>query len=333
MSTDPVADAFAVLERITGKLKSGELTVDELTRAAVLNKRTCEMDMRPAAAEACRTCPWRRDNADSDDPLLSEEALVGHWELIRDGGTFACHKTFVVAPSEAQRAHGWKETPDSATPRECVGALAQLQKEERLRDELGSNRAYADVRGPHGVTPQGFNRLAQRRQGLPGTVPMRNLDHPEQYGRPWFPDPVGADTLAFELPCFCPVCKRHDEIHEPIELTPPGSDQPVTVDATLAPLLKAVWGAGIVTTASCENMREAVSRLWVSELGRLESEPGVYQHVMREGLAFVRGIDSDAWAPLTAVVERLPTGQVWRSAPLIQIAFPLDRVDELVAAW
>jgi hypothetical protein len=79
---------------------------------------------------------------------------------------------------------------------------------------------------------------------------------------------------------------------------------------------------GAVTGASCEDLRDAVTRLCSTELERLETNSG-YQHVIREGLAFVRGIDSPVWEPFAAEVERVSSGEVLRRGPLIQIAFPL----------
>lgn len=295
-------------------------------------------NLREAPAEACRTCPWRRENEGSEDRHLRDENVVNMWNKLRDGTALACHKTVAreAVLTEEDRACGWTVPPDSVTPRECAGALSQLLKEEKLRVELGSYRAYFDVRGTRAMTPQAFERLGLRRLGGPDVIPVREPKNPDLYGRSWIPEPNGADTLPVVPPCFCPVCQRHDEVHAQAEVTPPGASEPVSVDAALAPLMEALWRVGAVTFASCENLRYAVTRIAPSELHRLVSEVEprgfTYAHTVTHGLAFVRGLNSPAWEPIAAEVERLTNGQVTRLGPGIHVAFPLAEVPRLVEA-
>lgn len=295
-------------------------------------------NMKEAPSEACRTCPWRRDNAGAEDRLLSEENLTDLWDKVTRGVALACHKTVVneAVLTDEDRARGWAMPPDSVTPRECAGALAQVVKEEGLRDELGSNEAYLKVRGTRAMTPEGFERLARRRAGVADAPPIRESRNPDLYGRPWIPDPVGANSLPVVPPCFCPVCQRHEEVHTQVAVTPPGSEAPIDVDAALAPMLEALWAAGAITLASCEDMRGAVSQLLGEEdLTRLES-PGppvsTYRWVVLNGLAFVRGVYSPVWEPVAERVRRLDDGQVLRRGPGIQLAFPLADMPRLLEA-
>lgn len=248
----------------------------------------------PAAAEACGTCPWRRDNTlGESDPWLSDGHLMGYWDQIRTGSVMACHKTCIIPEVVTEEAaeHGWAPTPPHARKRECAGALAQVLKEEQLLEELGSYDEYFAKRGPFGMTRPGFAALGRRRRGDVKPAP-RALAALEQYERPWFPAPAGDQTLPVVPPCACPVCTRHEEAHAAVTLTHPTTDEPITVDAGLATLIESLWRAGAVTVASCENLTDALEQLWPEQLPELRSRdlPAElnYQHTVRQGLAFVR---------------------------------------------
>ncbi|WP_175484311.1 hypothetical protein [Modestobacter sp. DSM 44400] len=108
---------------------------------------------------------------------------------------------------------------------------------------------------------------------------------------------------------------------------------PVTVDAEMAPLLDALAAAGVVTVGSCVNLSEATARLWPAKLPALTAgvQPAVnYRRTLVEGLAFVRLLDTEAAAPFPSAVERLG-GEVLRSGPLAQVAFPRWQMSALVA--
>lgn len=319
------SEAFEVVAEIAGKL-----TGEKITRLAAY-ERACRIDVMPAADAACSNCPWRRDNAGAEDPLLSEEALVGHWDRIRDGNPFACHKTSIDADalSADDQSRGWCEVPEGVSTRECAGALAQMLKEEGLRDELGSFEAYFALRGPHGVSRQGFAVLARRRRGQ-ARLPVREVSKLAQYGREWFPNPVGANSLPVVPPCFCPVCEHHEDVHGQAGATPPGSGAPVMIDVALIPLVEALWAAGAVTFASCENLRDAVEQLWPDSLDRLSGAHS-YANLMRTGHAYIQGVDGAVWDGVADEAKRLG-GRVIRMAPAIHLEFPPERVPELVRA-
>lgn len=294
--------------------------------------------VHPAATQACSSCPWRSENKRGEtDPWLSDGHLMGYWDQIRSGSAMVCHKTCVLPEVLTERAatHGWAPTPEHAQKRECAGALAQMLKEEELLLELGSYEAYFAKRGPFGVTPHGFEVLFSRRAGEVAPA-VRGLAGLDQYEHPWFPAPAGEATMPIVPPCACPVCAHHEDAHLAVTLISPGSDDQVRVDAPLAPLVEALWAAGAVTIASCQNLTDAMQRLWPAQLAELQRRalpPQLnYQHTVRHALAFIRGVDSPAWAAVAAAVEALDQGQVMRWGPAIHITFPLDAVDRLTAA-
>lgn len=314
-------EAQALLAKIDPKQVAADLKL-----VTEVDRRTCNVDqLRPAALAACDTCPWRRSNADSTDPLLDERSLARYWEGTRTGEPFACHKSIVLDAilDDDLREAGWKATPEDQAPRECAGAVAQVTKELQLRDELGSDAAYLTVRGDRAMTQRGLARARARHAVT--RIPL-NL---EQYGRAWFPNPEGADSLPVVPPCFCPVCENHATLH-PQAVVMRG-DEPVEVDASLAPLLAALWDNGALTFASCESLRDAVTRAWPTELDRLEADPA-YGHFVREGLAYIRGIDSPAWDGAADLVPDFPGGRVSIAGRGIQLAFPVESVPELAAA-
>jgi hypothetical protein len=331
-------ESLETIRRIGAQLSSADVAqVSAVRRGEELVRQKGQ----PAAVEACRTCPWRRENAGTDDPLLDEKAVTHYWSRLRDSGPFSCHKTAMLGELVTPEAEacGWKATSDDMTPRECTGALAQVLKEARLLEELGSYQAYLEVRGPYGVSPAGFASLARRLRGESQPAPRSGILNPEQYGRDWFPEPNGRASAFIAPPCFCPVCEGHGEAHAQATLTTPAGD-PLEVDAALAPLIALLWANGGVTLASCESMADAIDKLWPANRSTIldphsnAPEQMNYRSIVANDLAFVRGVNGTAWEHLIEVARRLDVEvEVDRLGEGVQVAFPRDAITRLVETW
>lgn len=292
----------------------------------------------PPVAAACNTCPWRaNEHALRGEPWLEDERMYGYWDNVRKGGQMACHKTLVIGPTDGHPTPEGGFGGDGA-PRECAGLSAILDKEHDLARAVGGHLEYMAVRGPMGVTREGFVTYFERR------IPALRAGHPvvrdgHKYHRPWLPDPAGADPQPiYPSPCSCPACQEHSDEHDSVELVPYGHEEPVAVDRVLAPLLEALWAAEARTLASCYDLKGLLAARSPEQLAELRDRSGKpsavnYARVVHgSDLAFIRGVRSPGWATLAKAVQTLPDGEVATLGPFVQVTFPNDQIAALVSA-
>ncbi|KII26977.1 hypothetical protein M707_24655, partial [Arthrobacter sp. AK-YN10] len=125
--------------------------------------------------------------------------------------------------------------------------------------------------------------------------------------------------------CSCPVCENHAEVH-PARTITTAEGRTVAVDAALAPLLQTMNRAGIRTTDSCQNLREAVTALWPERLDALAADmPGTvsYARAVTTGSAFIRMLSSsEAERRFIQRTQRLGQWQV--NGEVAQLTFRLE---------
>ena len=90
----------------------------------------------------CATCPWRREHHGKPHPAgwYTLANLRRLWNGIRSGAApgMVCHST---DPASAQYG-STKPVPETATPRECGGALALMYRETKRLGDAASYKEY-----------------------------------------------------------------------------------------------------------------------------------------------------------------------------------------------
>lgn len=128
--------------------------------------------------------------------------------------------------------------------------------------------------------------------------------------------------------------------HPQVWLTPPGEDEPAGIDAGLADLIAALWGAGLTTITSCQDLGESIGdasprkaaywKGWVLlELPVADAKRLAEQAAARMfGGKMPHWSEPDAWevsAPVIMLGSRaILTG-------IVQVHFPVSQIDDLTA--
>lgn len=306
----------------------------------------------PAAAQACRECPFRRSNTDREHygNQYSTEEFTRLWRAIAvEGKLFECHLTDTdhPVPPESQ-AMGYKKPVDIGARRECAGSVALIRREIRLAMAYNEHADYIRDR-PTGLSEQAFRHLQLRLQGElepavrfaadPGESDVADpADRIETSSWEWmFSTEGNADMLLvvqdlLGKACDCPVCAGHTTVHRSLPLALPDGGM-VEVDQELHSLLTLLVEAGIRTTDSCINITDALERLWPERLPLLRQSIGSmnYSSMVESRAAHIRyNNESPAAQAYTALASQLPAIEVSGVGPVTQLVFAADAIPLLV---
>ncbi|MDQ0117453.1 hypothetical protein J2T22_000623 [Pseudarthrobacter defluvii] len=290
--------------------------------------------MEPASAQPCQECPWRianRGRSHPDQAPYTDDWLTTKWRRVsQDGTAFACHlfDAGALHYSDDLKEAGFKKPTDIGARKECAGMVAMVRRELETVIASPSFEEYQQSR-PYGLSRQALDYFGARLNGEigPAFKPSDYIDMAEildmhDVVKPgsmaWTYDTTFLNnlnglitTLMPELrECGCTVCTEHRTVHEMLPLRT-AENLDVTVDADLHPLLLAMASAGIRTTASCINIREAITKLSPDMLGPLMnlSDPATinYGPVLRRHAAFIElRNDTDPEKLFLAAAEKTP---------------------------
>ncbi|MDQ0824309.1 hypothetical protein QFZ60_000482 [Arthrobacter sp. B2I5] len=270
--------------------------------------------MEPAGPQPCQECPWRKINrgrSHPDQAPYTDDWLTTKWRSVsQDGNNFACHlfDAGALHYSDELKAAGFKKPADIGARKECAGMVAMVTRELEAIIASPSFEEYRQER-PYGLTQESLDYFAARLRGeiQPPFKPSEYIDMAEILD---MHDVVKPDSMTWTydttflnnlnglittlMPeyreCGCTVCTEHHTVHDMLPLHT-AEDLDVTVDAELHPLLHAMAATGIRTTASCIDIREAITELSPDMLGPLMnlSDPNTinYGPVLRRQAAFI----------------------------------------------
>jgi hypothetical protein len=122
----------------------------------------------------------------------------------------------------------------------------------------------------------------------------------------------------------CSGCGGRAVIHRPVHID--GGDGGACVDAGVAPLIEALWAAGIRTIESCEDDPTGDAHI---KFERFEDVGRVMDHLGRCGLQCSYLIDEQRWIRFTAD-PGLPTERLVARFHVRAAHFSLDVAEELL---
>lgn len=271
----------------------------------------------PAAKVACDECPVRRSNVHKPSAAgwYEQGNFEGIWRDITQGSFLGCHKfdgPATTGYSDVMEAQGYKRPTNLEGRKECAGMAALIQREIEAAKTYPNFDSYIKAR-PTGLQRAGWELVRNRLNGdgLPLTAPAdqnsADLITPAEHVRLDSMHWLHGETKLFEWAslansladehgfpkerdCTCRVCTNHNIVHPAKDLTT-ADGATVQVDVILHPLLEALASAGIRTTASCENLHDAMQKLWPEQIPIiLNPEPGTvnYAGVVAERQAVIR---------------------------------------------
>jgi hypothetical protein len=125
--------------------------------------------------------------------------------------------------------------------------------------------------------------------------------------------------------------------HPQEQLMPPGSDEPVSIDTEMVPLIRALWAAGYTTITCCQDFGESVASVsprWAAFWqGRAQLELPRTDALALIELAAAHGFlmhwaQDDAWQASIPVVM---LGARALAPALVQVKFPASQLERLTA--
>lgn len=319
-----------------------------------------ETPLAPAALSACADCPWKKTNLDTMDEKRDDSIFDRHhgtvwWkELVEDGSTCRCHLT---APEyyphdETHEAAGFKRPQmfKGESHRQCAGQLAMIRNELRKLDQYATHADYLAAH-PAGLTEsvaQQFRGILEDPSSAP--IPFRwpaekvddvvldpaefvDLDSNEwKRGRDWAANMLNIMQLIEPslAACDCRFCSEHDQIHPaaPVTLT---DGSVVQIDKGIAGVVAAFNDAGILTSASCEDLMNAMYEFDRPGFHTLRDSPsgGVnYSRPLTEGGAFVRFSSRTKAGKLAATLLDKIYG-FDQHGTVAQVTFPLEEAEKV----
>lgn len=258
----------------------------------IADQHFSDRTMQQAGLQACQECPFRKANRGRVHPDLepyTDPWLTSIWRNVpKDGGSFGCHMfdAEAVHYSEDVKGAGYKKPADIGERKECAGMVAMVRRELEVILKSATYSDYAKAR-PFGLTEKSAEYFTAR---LNGEIepPLRFSDYIDLADILDMHDVVDASDISWTFSesflqdlhgfvkainpagneCACIVCTRHSEVHKMKTLSTADGES-VKVDADLHALLHSMARAGIRTTSSCINIREAAAALAPNEVGPL----------------------------------------------------------------
>lgn len=271
-----------------------------------------------AAKQACNECPFRKSNQDKPHAAgwFDPENVTRLWRSIAHGSSLGCHK--FDSPDwtgfdELAALEGYKTPVNIDGRKECAGTTGLIWREIKASADFNTYEEYHAAR-PYGLQRGAWAVVSQRLKGKAlelveptekATDELIDLsEYIDVHSMWWKFSKEQVDNMvsaAFEVaeefgwdldrkPCECPVCLNHSDAHEMTTVQLADGEE-AQVDKAVAPVLQALAGAGIQTTASCEDLGDAIGKLAPDlRVGVLNPPPSTvnYAEAVSNGKAVVR---------------------------------------------
>lgn len=328
---------------------------------------TCEAGFNneikhPAAKQSCKECPFRKDNLGTSNSgeWFHPENVTKLWRAIAHGSSHGCHmfdSPDITGFNDIMKAEGYKEPASIDGRKECAGGTGliwgeiEAAAEYKTYDEYHVARPYGLQQGAWAVVMQRLNGqdLALTKPAVDTTADLIDLERVIDMKSKWWKfsneqmDSMitglleVAEEFGWDLrpkACDCPVCQHHSDAHQMTDVQL-ADGSTAHVDEKLKPILEALAKAKIQTTASCEDLRDAIQRL-APELmdGVLEPPPATvnYAEAVSAGKAVVR-FETDSTLSASLIKALRDTGEFETTVAVkeAQFTFHPAQQNELVS--